>query len=223
MSKIVSVLPNCFTNLTGLSGSTNKISNLDPLAEPFIPGIILVMYRLGGVCISLRRLSGVCISLRRLSGVCISLRRLSGVCISLRRLSGVCMSRSTRNCSPDEISNIETERPSTLGSLFEQDDGVGSPVPPDLLTPMRWTDVSIHVKSSRKINRGRLETAVGGISNSKACQFQNVNEKNPVTSFSNLNPYAEPFPAPVNTGIPRNIPSGNNKDGNTTKYTLWKQ
>ena len=46
-------------------------------------------------------------------------------------------------------------------------------------------------------------------SNSKVCQFQNVNEKNPVTSFSNVNPYAEPFPTPANTGIPRNIPSGN--------------
>ena len=40
VSRIVSVLPNCFTNPSGLSGSTNKISNLDPLAEPFIPGII---------------------------------------------------------------------------------------------------------------------------------------------------------------------------------------
>ena len=91
--------------------------------------------------------------------------------------------------------------------------GAGSPVPPDLLTPTRWADVSIHVKSSRKINSGRLKTAVGGISISKACQFQNVNEKNPVTSFSNLNPYpTKPFPAPVNMGIPRNISSGNNKE-----------
>ena len=49
---IVSVLPKCFTNLTGLSGSTNKISNLDPLAEPFIPGIIPDNYLLGGVCTS---------------------------------------------------------------------------------------------------------------------------------------------------------------------------
>ena len=124
VSTIVSVLPNCFTNLTGFSGSTNKITNLNPLVEPFISGIIPDNYLLVGVCIS----------------------------------------RSTRNCSPGGNLNIETERPSTLGSLFEQDDGVGSPVPPDLLTPTRWADVSIHVKSPRKVNRGRLETAVGGIS-----------------------------------------------------------
>ena len=176
VSRIVLVLPHCFTNLMGLSGSTNKISNLDPLAEPFIPGIIPDNCLLGGVCIS----------------------------------------RSTRNCSPGGNSNIV---PITLGSLFEQDDEVGSPAPPDHLTPTRWADVSIHVKSSRKINGVCLETAVGGISNSKACLYQNVNEKNPVTSFSNLNPYAEPFPASVNTGIPRNIPSGNNKESAYSYFT----
>ena len=106
-----------------------------------------------------------------------------------------------------------------MGSLFEQDDGVWSPVPPDLLTTKRWADLSIHVKSSHKLNRGLLETAVGGISNIKACQFQNVNEKNPVISLSNLNPYVKPFPAPVSTGIPRNIPSGNNKASSYFYFT----
>ena len=46
----LSVLPNCFTNLTRLSGSTSRISNLDPLA--FIPGNIPDNYLLDGVCIS---------------------------------------------------------------------------------------------------------------------------------------------------------------------------